>query len=324
MKHWLWAFALFLIQPPALYGAERVRVAFPSLATALSPSWVTSERGIWKKYGLDVELIYLDGGARTVSALLSGSVQLIIGSDVAATVAMLQGANLIRLGVTTNSLGYSLVTQQGINSIKELKGKVLGITRGRDAAYARLTKILRDSGLNPKNDVKLLTLGGGPSGRVAALKSGMIHGTMLTPPIDLVAEKSGMKILSKIDVPTLAGGINTSTTILQKNRSMLLDLLKGYMEGIRYMTEHKEESLRIFSKYLKSSDVAALGYLYDEITARLEPGLRAHPESIRFFLDLVALDYPQAQQLGEKDHWDLSLIEEIQQSGFLDKLYKNR
>lgn len=59
---------------------------------------------VLEKYNLDVELIYLDGGARTVTALLSGSVQLVIGSDIAATTAIIQGANLVRLGVTTNSL----------------------------------------------------------------------------------------------------------------------------------------------------------------------------------------------------------------------------
>lgn len=322
MKRWLWALGLIYVQASGLYGAEKVRVAFPSLATALSPSWVTSEKGFWKKYGLDVELIYLDGGARTVSALVSGSVQLIIGSDIATTIAIIQGANLIRLGVTTNSLGYSLVTRQDINSIQDLKGKTLGITRGRDAAYARLSKILRDGGLDLKNDVKLLTLGGGPSGRVAALKTGVIHGTMLTPPTDLVAEKSGLKILAKIDVSTLAGGINTTTTVLQKNRLLLLNFLKGYMEGIHYTVTQKEDSLKIFAKYLKNPDLATMAYLYDEITSRLERGLRPHPESVRFLLDLVTLDYPQAQQLSERDHWDLSLIEEIHRSGYVGELYK--
>jgi len=123
MKQWLVALILSVFQTSGLYAAERMRVAFPSMSAVLSPAWVTVEKGYWKKYDLDVELIYLDGGARTVTALLSGSVQLVIGSDIAATTAIIQGANLVRLGVTTNSLGYSLVTQQSINSVAKKAGK---------------------------------------------------------------------------------------------------------------------------------------------------------------------------------------------------------
>ncbi len=191
-------------------AADKVRAAFPSLATALSPSWIAAEKGVWRKHGLDVEIIYLDGGSRSVSALIGGSVQFVFGSDVLVTVANLQGANLTRLGVTTNTLGYTLVTPPSVKNIADLKGKTLGITMGRDAAYARLAKVLSDNGIDPKNDVKLLPVGGGPSGRVAALQSGRIQGTMLTPPTDLTAVKLGMKVLTRIDVPSIAGGINTT------------------------------------------------------------------------------------------------------------------
>jgi hypothetical protein len=65
-----------------------------------------------------------------------------------------------------------------------------------------------------------------------------------------------------------------------------------------------------------------MAYLYDEISTRVEPGLRPQAEAVRALLDLAALDFPQAKRLTEKDNWDLSLIDEIQKSGFLDQLYK--
>ena len=302
-------------------AAEKLRAAFPSLATALSPSWIAAEKGFWKKYGTDVDLIYLDGGARTVSALIGGSVQLVFGSDALVTIGNLQGAKLTRLGVTTNTLGYAIVTPPAIKTISDLKGKTLGITLGRDAAYVRLVKILSDNGVDPKADVKLLPLGGGPMGRVSALQTGLIQGTMLTPPTDLAAVQTGMKVLLRVDVPSIAGGINTTAGYLQKNRGLMLNLLKGYIEAIHYLKENKEESLKIFAKFLRNSDGKKLSYLYDEIAGRVERELRPQPESVRFLLDLVAQDYPQAQRLSDKDHWDLSLIDEIQRSGFIEKVY---
>src|SRR4030095_14398158 len=94
---------------PSRSNAEVFRVGFPSLATGFAPSWVTADKEIWKKHGLDVELIYLRGGSRTGSALIGGSVDFILGSDLGVTTAILQGAALTRVGVTTNTLGYSMV-----------------------------------------------------------------------------------------------------------------------------------------------------------------------------------------------------------------------
>src|SRR5499425_66108 len=317
------SFCIVLLQAAGLWGAELIRVGYPSLATGFAPSWVTSDKGIWKKQGLDVELVFLRGGSRTVSALIGGSVDFIFGSDLGVTTAILQGASLTRVGVTTNTLGYSMVTQPNIKTIRDLKGKIIGITPGRDAAYARVVKLLRDNGMDASKDVTFLSVGdGGPASRVAALSAGVIHATMFTPPSDLISERAGMKVLTKIDVPNVGAGINTTAAYLQKNRPMSVRFLKGYMEGIQYLKSHKDESLKIFSRYVRNSDLTIMANLYEEIATRIEPGLRPRPEAVRALLDLAALDYPQAQKLTEKDNWDLSLIDEIQRSGFLDQLYK--
>jgi len=315
---------VLLSSSSTLWSAETFRVGFPSLATGFAPSWVAADKGIWKKHGLDVELIFLRGGSRTVSALIGGSVDFIIGSDLGVTTAILQGAALTRVGVTTNTLGYSMVTQPGIKTVRDLRGKIVGITPGRDAAYARVVKLLRDNGMDASRDVTFLSVGdGGPAARVAALSSGVIHATMFTPPSDRISEKAGMRILAKIDVANVGGGLNTSTAVLQKSRSQLLRFLRGYMEAIQYLQNNKDESLKIFSKYVRNPDLGIMAYLYDEISSRVERGLRPQADAVRALLDLAALDFPQAKRLSEKDNWDLSLIDEISKSGFLDQLYKS-
>jgi len=306
-----------------LWGADVVRVGYPSLATGFAAAWVTADKGIWKKHGLDVELIFLRGGSRTVSALLSGSVDFILGSDLGITTAIIQGASLTRIGVTTNTLGYSMVVQPGIKSVRELKGKIIGITPGRDAAYARVVKLLRDNGMDAAKDVTFLSVGdGGPAARVAALSSGVIQATMFTPPSDKISEKAGMSILTRLDVANVGAGINTTPAFIQKNRAQSLRFLRGYIEGIHYLKANKDESLRIFSKYVRNPDLSIMAYLYDEISSRAEKDLRPQGEAVRALLDLAALDFPQAKKLTEKDNWDLSLLDEIQRSGFVEQLYR--
>jgi NitT/TauT family transport system substrate-binding protein len=301
---------------------ERFRAAYPAIAPGSTPSWVTAEKGIWRKYGFDVEPILVSGGARAVPALIGQSVQFLFGSDTGVTTAQLQGIPVVRLGVTMNTLGSSLLTQQSVKSVRDLKGKILGISRGRDASYIRLAKLLRDNGLNPNEDVKFLSIGGGEGGRLSALKAGVIHGTMLFPPLDLIARNEGLKVLQKFDVPTPGGGVNTTAALLKQNRPLVVNFLKGYIEGIHYMIGNKTESVRVMQKYFQNADLAAMGYLYDETTRRLEKELRASPESIAFHYEMAALDEPRAKQATEKTFWDSSLIEEIRCSGFIDQLYK--
>lgn len=314
--------ALWLSLSSVALSADKLQIAFPSLTPGPAPSWVTAEKRIWEKYGLEVELIYVRGGVRGTLALVGGSVQILLASDVAVTQAIAQGIDLVKLGVTTNSLGSSLVTQRDIQSLQDLKGKVVGVSLGRDNDYPRLVKLLRDHGINPSNDVKFLPIGEGQLGRLAALQAGTIQGTILSPPLNFVASREGLKILEKIEIPTIAGGVNTTAAFARQNRKTLASFLSGYMDGIHYMVTHKEESLKVFAKYLKNPDMAVMANLYDDVTSRVERGLWPNPGSVRYLIDLVAVDEPKAKRLTERDHWDLSLIEEIRQSGFLERLYK--
>ena len=312
---------VFFIQTISLQ-AETIRVGFPSLATGFAPSWVTADKGLWKKQGLEVDLIYLRGGSRTVSAMVGGSIDIIIGSDIGTIQAILQGAELVKLGVTTNTLGYSMIGRPNLRSLKDLKGKVIGITQGRDASYSRVIKVLQENGLDASKNVKFLPIAEGPSGRLAALSSGVIDATMFTPPTDMIAERSGMKNLSRIDVANVGGGITTMKTTVQNRRPVLVRFLKGYIEGIHYLKGHKDESLKIFSKYTRNPNRDIMLYLYEEITTRVAPDLQPEKPAVRALLDLVALDYPQVKQWSETDHWDTTLIDEIKQSGFVNQLYR--
>ncbi len=164
-----------MLSPPVRHRPlKNCASPIPAIAPGSTPSWVTAEKGIWRKHGFDVEPILVSGGARAVPALIGNSVQVLIGSDTGVTTAQLQGMPLVRLGVTMNTLGSAVITQPNIQSVQELKGKLLGISRGRVASYIRLAKLLRDHGLNPNEDVKFLSIGGGEGGRLSGSRPGSI------------------------------------------------------------------------------------------------------------------------------------------------------
>jgi hypothetical protein len=88
------------------------------------------------------------------------------------------------------------------------------------------------------------------------------------------------------------------------------------------MIRNRDESLKVFAKYLQNSDATVNAYLYDDITSRIEKDLRPSSQAIRYMLDLIVLDHPQAQRVSDKDYWDLTLLEEIRRAGFMDQLQK--
>lgn len=304
------------------HAADKMRVGFPSLATALSPTWVAAKKGFWKKYDLDVELILLSG-AVIIPTLLSGSLDVVVGSDTSAILSNLRGGNNIRLGVTTNSLGSSLVTQKNVESIKQLRGKVIGIgSQGFSSLELRLSKLLLDNGIDPEKEVKFLPIGGNPSARVAALEKGLVVAAMITPPYDMIARESGLKFLAQIDAPVIAGGINVRRDYIQNHREKLLRFLKGYIEAIHFLLNNKKETIDVFASYLAARDPKVIEFFYGEIARRVEKNLQPDPEAVRFTLDFIGRLQPKAKELKTSDFTDLSLLEEIQKSGFIEKLYK--
>jgi hypothetical protein len=141
---------------------------------------------------LDVELIFLRGGARTVSALIGGSVDFILGSDLGITTAIIQGASLTRVGVTTNTLGYSMVVQPGIKTVhpRVIIASRLGATPLASGQTAP------DNGMTRRRDLSVATAARRGGGAVERDPRDHVH-----PPSDKISESRDEHPLS-FDVAT--------------------------------------------------------------------------------------------------------------------------
>ena len=86
--------ALWTIQPAN--AQERLRVGLSSVSATQGAMWVAEERGLFKKYGIDPEVIIIGGGAsRVVSSLLAGEIQFSVGGGDAVIRAALKGADTV-------------------------------------------------------------------------------------------------------------------------------------------------------------------------------------------------------------------------------------
>ncbi len=100
----------------ALYGAAApvTRIASSGLSAELLPLWIGQDRGLFKKHGLDTEVITIQGGPLAIQALLSGSTQFHAGGTSSPMESKIGGANAVTLAVFIDSLPYTLVSSANI------------------------------------------------------------------------------------------------------------------------------------------------------------------------------------------------------------------
>jgi ABC-type nitrate/sulfonate/bicarbonate transport system substrate-binding protein len=295
----------------ALAQTQPIRIGYPSFAPGFVVGWVAMESGILKQHGLDAELIYLRGGQQLVPALMSQSVDIALGSDTGIYSALLEGANLVKIGTTLNSLAFAFAVRPEIKNAASLKGAIVGSSRGRDLAYASLIRAISSLGLSPEKEVKIIPVGAGDQERIQATVGGATAGTVLFPPWEVQAERAGLKILARSRIPSLNGGINTTKSMLSTKRPVVKTFLRAYREAARYAQTNKERTVLVLQKYLKMPDRSLAEHMYEVTMPYLELSLHPTPEATQSSLDIVAYANPKAKEAKPTDFWDTSLLKEL-------------
>src|SRR5882724_10624910 len=168
---------------------KKIRIGYPSLSFRQSNVWVAKEVGLFNKYGLEVEPIFLRGGQMATQALVAGDPPIVnIGTVVQAG---LQGHDIVLIASSENAYNYSVVSRAGINKIEELKGKRLGVSGFGSASHNAALILFKKFNLEPNKDVSLV-VAGPTSDRLSAVEGGRIDATLLTPSELPRARKQGL------------------------------------------------------------------------------------------------------------------------------------
>ncbi|HET9915506.1 MAG TPA: ABC transporter substrate-binding protein, partial [Candidatus Binatia bacterium] len=207
---------------------------------------------------------------------------------------------------------------KGIKSIKEVKR--VAISRfGSNADFAA-RYLLQREGLKPDVDVALLQVGN-QSNRIAAVETNNADAAMLTPPMTLQARKLGMTLLldaSKLNIPYSSLMFVARRPYLAKTRAELVNFTKAMIEGVALYKSNKEFSMKVLSKYMKVQDREVLEENFKEYDFPLKP----YPAREYFELPIQEVGKRDPKVLKEPPERfaDMSLVKEIESSGFIDKI----
>ncbi|HEY1270228.1 MAG TPA: ABC transporter substrate-binding protein [Candidatus Binatia bacterium] len=305
--------------------AEKIILGWSAIAGSQAPIWITKEAGLFEKNGLDATLIYIDGGSKATQALLSGDVPIAQVGGNAPIVARLRGADVTIIAGLTNVLAYSLVVAPEIKKPEDLKGKKLSVSRfGSNSDYAT-RKILMKWGLRPDVDVAVLQIPGGQPARLAAVQSGQIHGMVAQPPVTNLARKFHLNILAQ---PEDFGGaypttpVASRTSFIKQRRETARKFMRALVEGIHVYKTQKEFSKKVMAKYIRVNDQDVLEDSY-QFFSRLVPAKPYPPiDGIKEALIELGDADPKARAAAPEEFADMSLVKELDESGFVDALYK--
>jgi len=315
LLHWVAAFLLVGAVPAS---AANINVVWTSEVGSFAPLWVTKEAKLFEKYGNNVQLIFIQGATSAAAALSSGDAQ--VGMFSPQVVISTPALELIMFGRLGNTMDNRIYVRKGITSLKEVKR--VAISRfGSNADFAARFLLQRE-GLRPDTDVALLQVGN-QSNRIAAVVTNNADAAMLTPPMTLQARKLGMSLLidaSKLNIPYSSLMFVARKPYLTKMRAELVNFTKAMIEGVHRYKADKEFSLKVLAKYMKLQDREVLEENFREYDFPTRP----YPSKEYFDLPIqeVGKKDPRVLKENPERYADMSLVKEIEASGFIDKLHQ--
>jgi NitT/TauT family transport system substrate-binding protein len=317
-------FSLFLIpESGRSQKIERAVLAFGSFGGNLTAFWVAREAGLYRQQGLDVDVVFLRGSTTAINALVVGEAQFGALGASSSLLAKLGGSDTVLIATAAPGLSFYLVSRKEITSAAGLKGKKLAVSRpGTDSDFAARLAV-QQLGLGER-DVNIVTIGS-DNERITALNLGVVDATVLTPAAYVAAQKLGFRALldlNALNIPYEAAGLITTRTLIQNKPETVTRFTKGFISGIHYAKSHRDFTIGVLKKYMRTDDMDVLNVSYDYYVGRVIPRVPYVSEAgLQTVLDFIKRSNPKAANAKAQDFMDNRFVKELDEADFIRALY---
>ena len=306
------------VTPPAPIPA---RIAFAGQGSILV-AWASYEGGYFAKYGLRVdEFQSVQASPIAVQGLLAGELDVaVIGGDTPVQVNLSSGnSELVMVANTPPAIGFYVYSRPEIASLEDLRGKALGANRPGTNTYFAAARFLRDNGLVPGRDVQVVAIGSSPS-NLTALEIGQTQAGLLSAPSTLQGRRLGMRQLADLSyIPFNTNGPIVRRALLAENRELVRRYLQATLESIARLRQDKAFGKQVYAKWLDLQDDDLLEELYRLQRPAEIPWVTR--EGTLSILEDAVERYPAAATADPESFYDNSLLQELEASGFIARLY---
>jgi NitT/TauT family transport system substrate-binding protein len=285
-----------------------IRIAFNGFGGVV-PLYMGDDAGVFKKQGLNLELVFIPGGSLSLQALIGKSLDLLLTGGPPVVSAYLQGAKIKIIGGVVNLLPYMFVVTTGIRSGEQVKGKKIGISRfGSNTDYV-VRLALNQFGVTP-NDVQIIQVGGSQA-RLVALKAGAIQATVLSPEEALVAQKMGFNVLfdfieKGIEFPHVT--VVAREDYLGTQPQTVRSFMRAYLDAVRYYKTHRAEAVKKIMSLSKLPERQMAEVVYDGSLRATPDDGKPTVKGMEVVLEAAGKENPKAKFLTVQQLLDLKFL----------------
>lgn len=310
--------SLLFVLPQQGRAIEKIVLGYSGVGSGEEVHHFAKEVGLFKKYGLDVEIVYIPGGSTVVQSMIAGDVQFGRGSATEVVTSHLAGFPLKILAALINKFVYSFVTPVNIARPQDLKGKAVAVSRFGSGSDFITRLALKSWGLEPVKDVTILQIGNSPE-RLAAIAGGKVQGSILSLSQTPRAKKLGLRVLadlSQIDAEYPQGVLYASAVLIEKRPDLITAFLKAYVEGIQQFKTNRPAAYNIIAKYSGIKDGSDIEEYHKLLTTRF---LLDYPlptvAGMKTVLDDLGAKNPKIRELKPEDLLDTRFLRNLKDSG---------
>ena len=195
-----------------------MRVSTCAVSGGFVHLYTALDNGLFDKYGIKLENIFIRGSAQNLTALATDEVQFTYCASDAIIPGMAAGLDVKIVASPLVKLPYVLVTRKEVRRPEDLTGKALGIARAGDLSDRLSRAVVKRLGLAPEA-VTIRPIGGSQGERYQAMAAGIVHGVIITPPLDVRAKNEGYNImyrLIELNIPFIYSSLHTSYKMLRE------------------------------------------------------------------------------------------------------------
>ena len=289
--------------------------------------WIAEEAGLFRKYELDFQLVYISSAPIVTAALLGGDAQVAISGGEAIVRAYAQGAtDLVFVGSAKNTLTHSILGKAEIKRPEDLRGKKLGLSRLGSNSHYFIIQALRKSGVEP-NEVNLIQTGGQVENLAALLSGNVDAATMTGPSGGTRAVAQGFRYViygPDLHIPFAAATLITRRSFLYTRAPAIEKFVRATAEAMKIMFLDKELTYKVLAKQLRINDRKVLDAAYDEEIKVMERRLEFKNEAFQAIIDETGKVDARAKKVKPQDLVDRRFLDALNKSGFFDKLWAGK
>jgi ABC-type nitrate/sulfonate/bicarbonate transport system substrate-binding protein len=308
-------------------AATKITIVHATINPSVTPLWITAEQGFFAKYGIDPEIVFVKSTSIMMAGLASNRIPMaygggggILGVEVSAT-----GLKIVAtfIGRVMNDL----VAAPAIKHLQELRGKTIGVQSIGGTNWVIANLWLEHLGLDPRRDNIQIIPAGEQAVRVLAMEVGKIDASALGTAYSHSLKNKGFTILGdsmNVKVPLTGSDIVATKNLIEERPELLENILKALIEGAAFFVNPRNKSivLKTMMRRLRLSDPAAAEEGWAHLARSIESKPYPSVKGLENLQKFMKTQDPRVAQLKAETINDPRFIRKLDESGFLDKVFK--